>query len=165
MRSRSTAILAQISIFALASLCIVGCSRKNNPSFGGTFNGKSTTDIAVKMPDGTIDKGDPGDNTADDDTYKISDLDGPEIDVTVLDEEDHCTLKATRSGATATIKPGQTCVTKDKDDAMTLNVTKGTVAIAGDQVTMDITFAAKIKSDGENINANMAIHFVGKRGA
>jgi hypothetical protein len=152
-----------VALFALALSCAsTGCSRKNPPDFTGTYNGKSTTNMTLRMPDGTTEKVDP-DAKPEDDTYAITDDDGPEIRVRVLDDTDHCELKASRSGAKATITPGQTCNTKNGSDTLSLKVVSGSVALANDEATMDIVFATSMKVDGTNVNGTMTLHFRGKR--
>jgi hypothetical protein len=154
--------LRSAALVAAALLCLAtGCSLKNKPNFDGTFNGKSTVGLTMRMPDGTTDK--ESDPKPDDDTYVIRDEDGPEIQVQVLDEEDHCTVKAVRDGAKATVTPGQTCVSKNGSDSMSLKVSSGTVSLSGDEVTIDITFATSITADKTTVPGTLALHFTGKR--
>ncbi|HEX7665322.1 MAG TPA: hypothetical protein VF407_12445 [Polyangiaceae bacterium] len=151
------------AVFALVSLAVIACGRKNKPNFDGTYDGKSTMAITMKMPDGTVDKGDDDDKKPIDDTYRIADDDQAEIKLTVLDDTDHCVLTATRSGASATVKPGQSCTTKNDSDSMTLKVTKGTVTMAGDEATIDVTFDTSTTVESTTVPGTMDLHFVGKR--
>jgi hypothetical protein len=152
------------ALLAAALACAgIGCSRKNPPDFSGTYNGKSTMGMTLRMPDGTTDKDDLGDGKPDDDTYVITDDDRPEIRVKVLEDEDHCELKATRNGAQATFTAGQSCVAKNGSDSLSLKVSSGSVALSGDEVTIDVTFATTMKVDKVTVPGTMALHFEGKR--
>jgi hypothetical protein len=72
-------------------------------------------------------------------------------------------LKATRNGAKATFTPGQTCVAKNGSDTLSLKVSSGSVALSGDEVTIDIHFATTTKVDKVTVPGTMALHFEGKR--
>jgi hypothetical protein len=141
----------------------LGCShRKNAPDFSGTYEGPSTMAMTMKMPGGATEKVDP-DDKEDNDSYSIQDDDGPEIKVTIFDDANRCEVKATRSGANATITPGQACTFKESDGTMTMKVSSGSVALSGDKVKIDVLFSTVMKTEGVAVTGTMKVNFSGER--
>jgi hypothetical protein len=150
------------AVIALAT--VAGCSRKNSPDFGGTFHGQSTMGMTVRMPTGSTEN--VGDNDTKEDDLRIADDDGPEIRVTLVDDpdtHDHCELRAQRHGTSAVIMPNQNCSLGHGADAIRATVSRGTVALVGDNVTVDVAFATAMNVEGSAMRGTMNTHFTGHR--
>lgn len=153
--------LPRATLFALCALCALaaGC-KKREPGFAGTYDGTATTTMTMGAPVNET-------NTdRDQDSVQIADLSPTAVRITMDEGEDGsppCVLNARREGLVATITPGQSCVSHEGNDTMTLTVTSGRATLAGRQLTLQLNMALAMTAEGTTVSGTVTENFTGTR--